>query len=280
VAEGDNAPFTGTAAQARMLNQAFWDERVALHLASDLYDLAGFRAHRDRLRPFEIAEVGEVTGRRLAHLQCHFGMDTLSWAARGAQVSGLDFAPAAIEAARRLAAELELPARFVVADVLDAPAALGAAAFDIVYTGFGALVWLDDLRRWADAVAALLVPGGFLYLAEFHPVAAILDETEGVRVVADYFGAGPRRWETSGSYADRQAPTTANSTVQHEHTLGEVVSAVAGAGLRVEFLHEHPVTLFPRSRNLRRGADGLFRTPAGTPQVPMSYTMRAAKPPA
>ncbi|SNQ48730.1 Methyltransferase family protein [Frankia canadensis] len=278
-ADPGGAPFTGTASEHRAHNQAYWDERVALHLASDLYDVDRFRARRDTLRPFEVTEVGDVTGRRLAHPQCHFGLDTLSWAARGAQVSGLDFSPAAIAAARALAAECDLPARFVVADVYDAPAVLGAGAYDIVYTGFGALVWLDDLTRWAAAMAALLTPGGFLYLAEFHPFAGILDETDGRCVTEDYFAGGPRRWESTGSYADARAVTTANITVQRDHTLGEIVSAVAGAGLRVEFLHEHPVTLFARTAALRRGPDRLFRPPAGAPRVPLTYTLRAAKPP-
>ncbi len=273
-------PFDGSLTRAAAYNQAFWNERVPLHLASDLYDVDGFRVSLDSLRPFEPVEVGDVTGRRLAHLQCHIGVDTLSWAARGAAVTGLDFSPAAIDAARELAAELALPARFVVADVYDAPDVLGHGTFDVVYTGFGALVWLADLTRWASAAAALLAPGGALYLAEFHPITQILDEHDGQRIVGDYFAGVPRRWHTAGSYADPDAATTDNVTVQRDHTLGEVITAVAGAGLRIQFVHERPVTLFARAANLRRGTDGLYRAPDGTPRPPLTYTLRAVKPPA
>jgi 2-polyprenyl-3-methyl-5-hydroxy-6-metoxy-1,4-benzoquinol methylase len=130
-----------------------------VHLASSFYDLAGFRIGASTLRPFEVSEVGDVTGRRLVHLQCHTGLDTLSWARRGALVCGLDFSPPAIEAASALAASLGLPAAFVVADVYDAVAAFGGRRFDIVYTGSGALVWLPDVFGWARVVAGLLAPG-------------------------------------------------------------------------------------------------------------------------
>ncbi|MCK9896763.1 methyltransferase [Frankia sp. AgB32] len=277
-APAQGTPFDGSLTQAAALNQAFWDERVPLHLASDLYDVDGFRVSLDSLRPFEPVEVGDVTGRRLAHLQCHIGVDTLSWAARGAAVTGLDFSAAAIDAARALAADVALPARFVVADVYDAPDVLGRGGFDIVYTGFGALVWLADLTRWAAAAAALLAPGGALYLAEFHPITQILDEDDGQRIVGDYFAGVPRRWHTTGSYADPHAPTSDNVTVQRDHTLGEVITAVAGTGLRIQFVHERPVTLFARSANLRRGEGGLYRAPDGAPRPPLTYTLRAVKP--
>jgi 2-polyprenyl-3-methyl-5-hydroxy-6-metoxy-1,4-benzoquinol methylase len=122
-------------------DRANWDDRVPVHLASSFYDLAGFRAGSSSLRPFEVSEVGDVAGRRLVHLQCHIGLDTLSWARRGALVSGLDFSAPAISAASSLASSLGLEARFVVADVYDAVACFGGERFDIVYTGIGALVW-------------------------------------------------------------------------------------------------------------------------------------------
>ena len=134
----------------REANRAKWDERVAIHTASDYYDQDGFRRARDVLRDFEIAEVGDVTGRSLLHLQCHFGQDTLSWAHRGAaRVVGLDFSEPAVETARELAAELGYGpdrAAFVAADVYDAAEAVPDTAYDIVYTGIGALNWLPDLR--------------------------------------------------------------------------------------------------------------------------------------
>lgn len=154
---GDDAEQL-TVADWQALNRANWDDRVPIHLESQYYDLASFRTGRNSLRPFEVAEAGPVTGRRLVHLQCHIGLDTLSWARHGALVSGLDFSEPALEAARSLAADLAIPASFVTADLYDAAAAFGGQRFDIVYTGIGALVWLPDLPRWAPGPDDLLAP--------------------------------------------------------------------------------------------------------------------------
>lgn len=259
-------------------NRAWWDERVPLHLTSDFYDLDEFLAEPDVLRAFETAEVGDVTGAHLLHLQCHIGLDTLSWAHRGATVTGLDFSAPAVDAATALAAQLDLPARFVTADVYDAADILAGETFDVVYTGIGALNWLPDITRWAGVVARLLAPGGFLYLAETHPVQDVLDDDSGSTFDLDYFDAGPIVWEEEGSYADPDADTDANVTVEYHHTLGEIVSAVIEAGLRLEFLHEHDCTPSQRFDTLVRGDDGLYRFPAGIPRVPLLFSLRATKP--
>jgi SAM-dependent methyltransferase len=259
------------------VNRAMWDERVPIHLDSEFYDLAGFRAGTDTLRDFEVAELGEVAGRRVAHLQCHLGLDTLSLARRGAEVTGLDFSEPAVEAARDLAAELALPARFVAANVYDAVEALGGETFDLVYTGIGALCWLPDLDRWAATVAALLRTGGALYLAEFHPFTDLLDNDTGGTVVADYFRDEPDVYDSSGSYADWNAATSQNRVVEWHHRLGTVLTALSRAGLRLDFLHEHDVTLFPRFANLVRGPGGTYRRPAGVPRIPLMYSLRATR---
>ncbi|MBO2447519.1 class I SAM-dependent methyltransferase [Actinomadura barringtoniae] len=257
------------------LNRALWDERVPIHVTSDFYDVEGFRKGVSALRGFEPAELGDVSGRRLVHLQCHFGLDTLSWARRGAVVTGLDFSGPAIAAAQGLAAEEGLPARFVVSDVYSAPEALGET-YDIVYTGLGALVWLPDLERWARTVVDLLEPGGHLYLVEFHPFADVLDDEEGRTVAYDYFDDQPQVWDEPGTYTDTEAATTNNRSVQFQHGIGSVVSALTGAGLRLEFLHEHDFTLFERYKSLER--DGtVYRLPEGRPRVPMMYSLRAEK---
>ncbi|KUL43920.1 methyltransferase type 12 [Streptomyces sp. NRRL F-4489] len=266
----------------REANRARWDERVAIHTASDYYDQSAFRRTRDVIRDFEAAEVGDVTGRSLLHLQCHFGQDTLSWAHRGAaRVVGLDFSEPAIEAARDLAAELGYGpdrAAFVAADVYDAAEAVPDTAYDIVYTGIGAVNWLPDLAAWAETAASLITPGGFLYLAEFHPLGDVLDETSGSQVTYDYFRREAWDEETPGSYTDFGAETVHNRSVEWLHPLGDVVSAVAAAGLRIEFLHEHDMTLFQRFGVLRRGEDGCYRFPEGRPRVPLMYSLKATKP--
>lgn len=263
----------------RGLNRAHWDELVPAHVSGGFYDLAGFRRAPDRLSNFEVAEVGDVAGRRLVHPQCHIGLDMISWARRGARVVGVDFSEPATRAARELADQVGVGerARFVTADVYDAVAAVGGERFDIVYTGRGALCWLPDLTRWARVVAELLAPGGFLYLCEFHPVAGMLDPAEGRTVVEDYFEEGPRVTTGPGSYADPDLRTENDTTVEYEHRLGTVITALAAAGLRIEFPHEYDVIPFQRFAALRHTPDG-YRPPDGRPRVPLMYSLRASTP--
>jgi len=260
------------------LNRAAWDERVPLHVASAFYDNDAFVAGASSLRPFEVDEVGPVEGKSLVHLQCHFGQDTLSWARLGARVTGLDFSPAAIDAARDLASTIGVPAEFVVANVYDAVDALRGQRYDIVYTGLGALVWLPDIRAWAHVVAALLEPGGFLYLSEMHPFVDTFADDE-LTAAHDYFTRpSGSRYDEAGTYADWSAATTANITYEWTHPLGSVVTALIEAGLRLEFLHELEFTLFERWPLLERHDDGTYWLPAGSPRLPLMYSLRATKP--
>ena len=257
------------------LNRAFWDERVPIHTASDFYDVEGFKAGANTLRPFELEEVGDVSGRSLVHLQCHFGLDTLSWARLGASVTGLDFSAPAVEAARAVAADTGLDAQFVAASVYDAPQALGERRFDIVYTGLGALNWLPDIKAWAEVVARLVAPGGFLYLSEFHPIADVFGDDD-LTIEHDYFQTEPLTFDDPGTYADLEARTEHNRTEEWVHPLGEVVSAVIDAGLAIELLHEHDHTLFPRWPFLEQHGD-VYRCPAGQPRVTLMYSLRARR---
>jgi SAM-dependent methyltransferase len=260
-------------------NRANWDERVPIHVSGEFYDVAAFKAGQERLRPFELSEVGDVAGKDLVHLQCHFGIDTLSWALHGARVVGLDFSAPAVEAARGLAGELDLDAEFVEANLYDAVEALGGRTFDIVYTGLGALIWLPDIRRWAKIVAELLRPGGFLYLAEFHPITYVFGDKD-LTIVNDYFGGEePNVWDDQGTYADLEAETVHNRTYEWNHTLGDVVSAVIEAGLNVELLSEHDYTLFPAWPFLVKSGFDTYRLPEGMPKLPLMYSLRARKPP-
>lgn len=256
------------------LNRALWDERVPIHVASSFYDVDAFLAGGSTLRPFEVEEVGDVAGLTLLHAQCHFGLDTLSWARRGARVTGLDFSEPAIAAARKLAADAGLEAEFVASDVYEAAGALGGRRFDVVYTGLGALNWLPDVERWARVIAGLVAPGGRFYLAEFHPFSAVFAE-DALTVKYPYFHAEPFMWDEPGTYADVEAVTEHNRSVEWNHGLGAVVSALVAAGLRLEFLHEHDHTLFAVWPFLERLADGTYRMPEGTPSLPLMYSLLA-----
>ena len=193
----------------------------------------------------------------------------------GAQVTGLDFSAPAIEAAATLAREIGIDARFVAADVYDAPQALGGAVFDIVYTGVGALCWLPDMTRWARVVSDLLRPGGELYLYEFHPLKWIFGETETPEIIDSYFTPAEGFPLGGVTYADSSAGKT--PTVQWNHPLGEVVTALVAAGLRIQSLRELDGDVLRQWPAMVRGEDRLYRMPPGQPALPLMYVLRACR---
>ncbi len=260
----------------RELNRAWWDERTPRHVTSAFYDVEGFRAGRSDLRPFEVEEMGDVAGRELVHLQCHFGLDTLSWARIGAHVTGLDFSHPAIDAARALTDELGMDAAFVVSDVYDAPQTL-ARTFDIVYTGIGALCWLPDIPRWASVVRDLLRPGGVLYLVETHPMSDVLGD-EDLVARFPYFHDEAIREDSPGTYAMSDGPPFAtNTTLSWIHPLSRVMGALLAAGFAIELFAEHPFTVFGRWPFMHRAADGRYWLPDEMPTLPLLYSLRARR---
>lgn len=260
-------------------NRASWDERVPFHLASDMYDVPSYRAGRETLEPFELEQVGDIRGKTLLHLQCHFGLDTLSWARHGARVTGLDFSESAVDAASRLAVELGFEADFVCSDVYDAPAALAGRQFDVVYTGRGAFNWLPDIASWARNAFVLAKPGGIVYIQEFHPFAWIFDDDE-PKAAYPYFyrPEAPLVWDEPGTYADRSAPM--ENTVTHEwnHGLGEVVTALIRAGFVIELLEEYDYTRYEAFTFLQETEPGYFTTPPEMPNMPLMYALKARRP--
>lgn len=258
------------------LNRAFWDERVPIHTASAFYDVAGFKAGREPLESLELDALGDVTGRSLVHLQCHFGVDTLSWARHGARVTGLDFSAPAIDAARELATDIGVQADFVCADVYDAVDALGGRRFDIAYVNLGAINWLPDIRRWAEVVAAVLEPGGVFFMKEVHPFTWVFGGDD-LSVSDDYFAVGNDYAGEPGTYADWDAATVHNKTEEWQHPLGDIVNAVISAGLVLESLDEYDHQVFQQWPFMER--DGaVYRMPEAMPQLPLMFTLRARKP--
>ncbi len=264
--------------QASQDNRAWWDERVPIHLKSALYDLPGFISGKSSLAGYETQELGPVAGLELLHLQCHLGLDTLSWARLGARVTGYDFSRPALEAARELAQQLGVDARFVEGEVKGATKVLGQQ-FDVVYTGKGALIWLADLAGWAEVVASLLRPGGRLYLVEFHPLTDAMPYDQ-PRFDGDYLQRAEMVYDETGDYAVPEAQTQHNRSHQWQHDLGEVITTVAASGLRVELLRERSETYFQRfpAPHLVEVEPGLWEPPAGAPRIPLVYSLLATKP--
>jgi SAM-dependent methyltransferase len=259
-------------------NREMWDSRTPVHLRSAMYDVAGFKAGRCPLTELEIAEVGDVSGKSLLHLMCHFGLDTLAWARKGAKVVGMDFSAKAVEAACALADELSIPARFVCCNLYDLPERL-CGEFDVVFTSKGVLPWLPDIARWAKVASHFLKPGGVFYIYEFHPFAYVFDdapEATEPRVKLPYFKTGqPLRFEGSQTYASDEE---CESRVSYEwpFALSDVVTSLINAGLRIEFLHEFPHSTYRSHAWLVKGADGLWRR-SEKPDLPLMFSLRAVK---
>ena len=262
-------------------NRRRWDEAVALHIKGDskVYRLSAFRAGADILGPIENDELGDVAGKRVLHLQCHFGLDTLCLARRGAEVTGLDFSSAAIKAARALSRETGVPATFVEGNLYDAPDLIDGA-FDLVFVTWGAINWLPDIGRWAEIVAHFLKPGGALYLLEGHPVTLIFEENgEGGFVPTyPYFqGPDPIASDETTTYTGEDDRLENTRAYEWSHPLSAVVNAVIAAGLRLVALNEHvrlPWQAFP---SMRTDADGMEVMPADLPSMPLAFSLRAVK---
>ena len=263
------------------LNRRNWEERVPIHVASSFYDVDAFVAGKPAVEPFEIDELGPLGDLRLVHLQCHFGLDTLDLVRLhpGLTAVGLDFSASAVAAATDLSSRLGLSARttFVEGEVMAASSVLGSAAFDVVYTGKGAICWLNDLNEWAQQCFALLRPGGFLYVSEFHPLGYALSQSEPV-VAEDYFRTDPWVEEFSGSYADRSAATEHNLSISWNHPLPDVFTAVLSAGFELRFFHEYDYTLFRLNDWLVEGTDGRWRWPSEDRRLPLMFSLKAYRP--
>lgn len=262
-------------------NRGVWDAWTRAHTDSDHHaDVEVVRAGGLSLRGIERAELGDVAGKRVLHLQCNMGADTLSLARLGASVTGVDISEAAIEAARQLADETGLPARFVRSDVYALPEVLNEQ-FDVVFTSYGALCWLGDLDRWASVVARSVRPGGIAYLVEMHPFSNMLapaaesDATGGTfRIAAPYFTPAAPLAEDVGATTHDPAHATVYAW---SHGLGEILSALLGAGLRLDYIHEFSYTFYRRFPALVRRDDGYWHWPDATNTLPLLFSARARR---
>ena len=275
-----------TDADYRSINRANWDERAPAHALSPGYAVSRFLedpTYLSHVVRFDVPRLGDISGLRGVHLQCHIGTDTVSLVRLGARMTGLDFSPPALAEARRLSEPTGAGVEFVESDLYDAKQALGDEPFDLVYTGVGALCWLPDIRRWAGVVASLLRPGGRLFLREGHPMLWALDDArpDGLLVVGyPYFEREePNVWDDPGTYVETKVDFRHNVTHEWNHGLGEVVTALLDNGMQITMLEEHdtvPWEAIPGQMDLLD--NGEWRLSDRPWRLAHSYTLQAVKP--
>ena len=267
--------------EPRADNLANWDERVAGHIE-------GYRVDRYIADPNHMSDVvmfdrdrlGDISGQKVLHLQCHIATDTITLARLGASVTGIDFAPSAIAAAEDMFSKTGTPGRFIQSEVYDAPAALDEK-FDMVYTGVGAINWLPDIDGWAGVVDHFVAPGGRLFMTEGHPVAWALDQDREDRLLVmqfPYFESDMQTWDEEQSYL---GDATLTNTTSHEwnHGLGEIFTALLRRGFVIELFEEHRVLPWRMHSWMEEFTEGWFRFPADVAdRVPLMYTLIASKP--
>ncbi|MEO6254793.1 MAG: class I SAM-dependent methyltransferase [Ferruginibacter sp.] len=263
-------------------NKKSWNKRTAVHKDSAFYDLDSFKKGKSSLNKIELEELGDVKGKTLLHLQCHFGMDTMSWAREGAKVTGVDFSDQAIDLAKELAAELNIPAEFICANVYDltdaskVPPLHGSReAFDIVFTSYGTIGWLPDLDAWAEIVSHFLKPGGTFYIADFHPVLWMMDENF-EQIKYNYFNTETITEEISGTYSDRSAPI---KSIEHgwNHPFSEIINALLKQHLQIDQFNEFPYSPYNCFNKLEKGDDNMWRIKGMAEKMPLMYSIKATK---
>ena len=216
-------------------NKELWNKKTSIHKSSDFYDLKGFMHGKNVLKEIELNELGDVDGKSLLHLQCHFGLDTLSWARLGADVTGVDFSDNAISTAKQINKKAKLDADFICSNVYDLKTNLNKK-FDIVFTSYGVIGWLPDLVRWADVINYFLKPGGTFYMVEFHPVLWMMDD-DFTQIQYSYFNDGVIEIDTEGTYTDRKADIK-HIEYSWNHGISEVIGALISQGLVIELMNE------------------------------------------
>ncbi|MCX6651070.1 MAG: class I SAM-dependent methyltransferase [Methanomassiliicoccales archaeon] len=261
-----------------LVNLRRWDEKARSNWNSRYYDVSVFLQKKDSLMPVEKREVGEVKGKDLLHLQCHFGMDTLSWARLGANVTGIDFSPEAIALARELSARVGLPGRFIQANVYDLDKIL-SKKFDIVFTSYGVLCWLPDLKEWGRLIAERLRPGGFFYIVEGHPFGNTIDDTRSDRfqTVYPYFSGPPVRFDDDHPM-DEEHEFQNKERYEWFHPLSDIVNSLTAEDLHIDFLHEFPQCFFQMHPDMVQREDGYWYFQKGGFDVPMLFSIKASKP--
>ncbi|MBT8322605.1 MAG: class I SAM-dependent methyltransferase [Eudoraea sp.] len=256
------------------INRKAWNNKVAAHLQSDFYDVPGFLEGKSALQEIELGLLGDIAGKSVLHLQCHFGLDTLSLARMGAEVTGVDLSDKAIQEARALAEKTGIPARFVCCDLYDLPGHLDEQ-FDLVFTTYGTIGWLPDLDKWASLISRFLKPGGELLFVEFHPVVWMFNE-DFTDVGYDYFNTQPIVETETGTYADPESKLE-QEFVAWNHSLGEVLGSLLSTSLEISFFQEYDYSPYNCFKGTVEVTPGRYRIGRLQHKIPMVYALKAKK---
>lgn len=255
-------------------NRESWNNKVASHAASDFYNLEGFKNGVSSLNQYELDALGDVSGKSLLHLQCHFGQDTLSWSRMGAKCTGIDLSEEGIKFAEKLSDELELDAKFVCCNVLDVSSHI-SEKFDVIFSSYGTIGWLPNLEPWAKMISERLKSNGVFYIVEFHPIAWMFDYTTNPpKLEYGYMQKEAIYEEYEGTYADSNSKLISKE-YGWNHSLSEVISSLIKAGLKIELFKEHdasPYNIFP---NLIKNKEGMFEM--SNKLYPLIFEIKASK---
>lgn len=257
------------------VNKETWNKKVAVHAKSAMYNLEAFKKGKSSLMQYELDAIGNVSGKTLLHLQCHFGQDTLSWSRMGAKCTGIDLSDEGIKLAKELNEELEQDAEFVCCNVYDVNQYI-TKTFDIVFTSYGTIGWLPDLKPWAKVIASRLKSGGVFFMAEFHPIVWMFDyQQEPAQMRYAYSQKEPIYEEYSGTYANSKDKMISKE-YGWNHGLGEIISALTAEGLKIEYLKEFDESPYNVLPNLQEVGENKFVTQ--TQMYPLIFTLKATKP--
>lgn len=260
-------------------NLKHWNELVDIHTEKNRYNLDDFMKDPNSLHSIELDALGDVQGKTLLHLQCHFGMDSLSWANLGAKVTAMDFSDKGIEFAKILSKKLNIPARFICSNIYNLPDVLDEK-FDIVFTSYGALYWLPDIPRWAQIVSNYVKKGGTFYIAEFHPLSGIFDDENKTDLVVKYpyFDTGtPMYFDADGSYVDPNAKLKNTETYGWSHSLSTIINSLINAGLSIKSFDEFPFSVDFLLPIMVKGSDGYYHLRETDQKLPLMFSIEATK---
>ena len=256
------------------INKQTWNNKTDVHIASDFYDMPNFLKGKSTLNSIELELLGDVKGKRILHLQCHFGQDTMTFSRMGAKATGVDLSDKAIERAREFTAQLELNTTFVCCDIYDAPKYIDEK-FDIVFTSYGTIGWFPDLNKWAEIISHFLKPDGIFVMADFHPVVWMFDN-DFKEVFYNYFNIEPIIEDESGTYADRYSDISAQ-TMTWNHPTSELLNSLINNGLKINCFNEYDYSPYNCFNHTEEFEPNKFRIKHLANKIPMVYSIKASK---